>query len=125
VGVGGARLLLTEAEFCRHVARQDETASVAAPGDVRPRQHSQGRHPNEPSFDEASQGEVGGCHNFQVCELKPLRAVDHVGLQSPEFVASLFPARSLAGMNAMIRLHRQGIFVNALSRVPSRDFRIL
>src|SRR5262245_52417560 len=43
---------------CSNVA-VDRLASVAAPGDVRSRQHLQGRHTNELSSDEASQGEVG------------------------------------------------------------------
>src|SRR5262249_36974538 len=89
------RAALHEAQPFGDVPPEDQAASVAAPGDVRSRQHLQQRHTNEPSSDEASQGEVGHRDDFHILELNhilglnpsrglnPLPTLDHLGLQGP------------------------------------------
>src|SRR5215510_7372922 len=83
------RAALHEAQPFGDVPPEDQAASVAAPGDVRSRQHLQQRHTNEPSSDEASQGEVGHRDDFHILELNhilglnPLRTIDHLVLQGP------------------------------------------
>src|SRR5262245_41117935 len=88
---------LHEAEPFGDVPREDQSASVAAPGDVRSRQHLQGRHTNELSSDETSQGEVGRRDHFHILELDPLCTIDHLRLQGQRASRATLPCARCQG----------------------------
>ena len=69
---------LCEAQVFSYVSRKDEATSIAAPCDVRSRKCLQRRYTDEPSPDDASQGEIRRGHHLDVPDFDLLHAVRRV-----------------------------------------------
>jgi len=118
-GFGSIAGTLCEPQPFRYVSRKDEATSIAAPCDVRSRECLQKRHTDEPSPDDAPQGEIRRGHHLDVPDFDLLRAVDRV--TKPLEFEYPFPRPSGNGAAARLGLKRTTLLSrpNVPPQVPS------